>query len=127
MSNLFASAASRFSELRNTSGASTVVYRRGVDEVTTTATVGKIAGDLADLEGFVVEGEQIDFIVRRIDLDFGAGVVTPIAGDEIDLDNGIKVATYVVLPDATDACYRRCDEFGYDLRVHTERRDEVSS
>lgn len=127
MSNLFASAASRLSELRTASAASTVVYRRGVDEVTTTATVGKISGDLAELEGFVVEGEQIDFIVRRIDLDFGAGVITPLAGDEIDLDNGIKVATYVVLPDATDSCYRRCDEFGYDLRVHTERRDEVAS
>ena len=125
MSNLFSAAASRFSELRHAAGASEITYARGLDSVTISATVGRVEADPQELSDFVVDSEGVDFIIRRADLDFGAGAVDPERGDVITLNNGFATVTYDVLPDATDAVFKRCDEFGYDLRVHTERRSEA--
>lgn len=62
----------------------TVTYRRGSDEVSVTATVGRTEYEEFGTDGSVVRSESRDYIIRVSDLAtlLGAGLY-PLEGDEI--------------------------------------------
>lgn len=126
--NMFRDAAEFMSEQRHDSTTQEITYSRDSETpLTINATVGRVSGDEISIDEHVIDGDQVDFIIRRADLDFGAGAVDPEYGDTIELDNGSRVLAYTVRPDATDSAFRPCDEYGFDLRIHTEKTGDVAS
>lgn len=98
-----------------------VEYRRGSDSVTVAAVRGRTefesitAGDL----GVVERIESRDYLIMATEIDFGAGPVLPVRGDEI-VEGGL---VYECVPFGTisgDTHWRYADIYRNRLRIHTK-------
>ena len=107
--------------MRNTHLASPVVYRRGHDEITVNATVGKTDYETSDENGFAVKAFTNDFLVTAIDLMVGDDLITPRVGDQIIISRNGKQTVFEVLALPGDGCFRFSDPFGKTLRIHTKQ------
>jgi len=121
MSNIFGQSAAFLSAKRHSAMTETVVYKRGSDEVSILATVGRAADQDQELDGFVLDAERVDFILRAEDLVLDSQLTEPQEGDEIEFNNGTTTRTYEVRPDGSESVFKYCDEHGIDIRVHTHR------
>lgn len=121
MSNLMRMGAEFLSEKRHDHTTESVTYKRGAFSVDLSATIGSTDSLDNQVEGVVVDTDRVDFIIRVADLVIDGSNTLPRDGDEIVFTNGDETRTYQVKPDDQDECYRDCDEFGFDIRVHTTR------
>ena len=95
-----------------------VVYERGAQSVSLSATMGsrRVLSDMNS--GVVVETIVRDFILTSADLILGGSVTTPTEGDKITYDG----ETFEVLPpNEVEKSWRYFDNFKKLIRVHTKR------
>ena len=100
-----------------------VVYRRGTDEKQVQATVGKTEFEQADDSGLIHRTESRDFLVRTADLDLGAGLMLPRAGDQVRETVGTvggSVFVYEVNAPGGQPPFRYSDPYRRVLRIHTK-------
>jgi len=101
----------------------TVVYRRGTDEKQVQATIGKTEFEQADDSGLIHRTESRDFLVRTADLDVGAGLILPRAGDQVRETVGTvggSVFVYEVNAPGGQPPFRYSDPYRRVLRIHTK-------
>ena len=97
-----------------------VVYRRGTDEKEVLATIGKTEFEQADDSGLIHRVESRDFLVRTADLDVGAGLILPRAGDQVRETVGTSVLVYEVNAPGGQPPFRYSDPYRRVLRIHTK-------
>lgn len=97
-----------------------VTYRRGSDEVTLPATVGKTVFEQADLSGLIQRIESRDFLLRAEDLMLGGQATTPRSGDQVREPQATAVHVYEVMAPGNEPPFRYSDPFRRTLRVHTK-------
>jgi len=100
-----------------------VVYRRGTDEKEVQATIGKTDFEQADDSGLIHRVESRDFLVRTADLDLGAGLILPRAGDQVRETVGTiagSVFVYEVNAPGGQPPFRYSDPYRRTLRIHTK-------
>ena len=101
----------------------TVVYRRGTDEKAVQATIGRTEFEQADDSGLIHRVESRDFLVRTADLDLGAGLILPRAGDQVREtvgSVGASVFVYEVNAPGGQPPFRYSDPYRRALRIHTK-------
>lgn len=97
----------------------TVVYRRGADEVEVIATVGQSQFEAANQSGVVERWESRDFLISTADLPFG----DPRRGDVIvENGGGLYVEHEVASPRGVPE-WHYGDAFRSIVRVHTVQTD----
>jgi len=122
MTNIMRQGAELLSEVRHSSTVESITYKRDALSVSISATIGRVQDDRGDIEDAAFFSEMVDFIVRAADLVLDGSQTLPQDGDTIEYDSGDGVVVYQVRRDELDQTYRRCDEFGLDMRVHTMRK-----
>lgn len=98
-----------------------VTYRRASDEIEITAIVGSHPEQTVDANGMPVTVRRSDFIIAVAAIDFGAGPVPPMAGDEIERTVNGSPELYRVQPTRDDRGYRRGDPDEQVWRIHADR------
>lgn len=99
-----------------------VIYIRGESSLPINATVRSVRHLDQTISDFIVDTEQIDFMVRSIDLVIDDIQITPQEGDVIQYDNGSGAILYPLKRDENEQVFRRVNEFGGDLVIHTKRK-----
>ena len=97
-----------------------VVYRRGADSVTLTATPGRTNYQTTTEDGAIVETKARDYLISRADLILGGEEVEPKVGDIIEEINGDRTHIYTVCENEGAKCFDGSDEYHITLRVHTK-------
>ena len=97
-----------------------VLYRRGTDQKEVQATAGKTEFEQADDAGLIHRVESRDFLVRTGDLDLGAGLILPRAGDQVRETVGLSVFVYEVNAPGGQPPFRYSDSYRRVLRIHTK-------
>jgi hypothetical protein len=99
-----------------------VVYRRGADEVTVQATIGRTLLKLDDGYGGVrMEWTDRDFLIHAADLVLGGNTVLPERGDLIRETQGGKTFVYEVMAPGKEPAWRWSDVFRKVLRIHAKQ------
>jgi hypothetical protein len=99
-----------------------VIYRRGVQQVTVQATVGRTLLKLDDGYGGVrMEWTDRDFLIHAADLVLGGNAVLPERGDLIRETQGAKTFIYEVMAPGKEPPWRWSDVFRKVLRIHTKQ------
>ncbi|MGL6097127.1 MAG: hypothetical protein ACRC7O_15185 [Fimbriiglobus sp.] len=101
--------------------ARTVVYRRGTEDVTVAAVIGRTLLKLDDGYGGVrMEWTDRDFLIRPEDLVLGGNAVLPERGDTIR--ETVETATFVyeVMAPGKEPAWRWSDPHRRMLRIHTK-------
>jgi hypothetical protein len=99
-----------------------VAYRRGAEEVTVQATIGRTLLKLDDGYGGVrMEWTDRDFLIHAADLVLNAVVVLPERGDVIRETQGGKVFVYEVMAPGKEPAWRWSDVFRKVLRIHAKQ------
>lgn len=98
-----------------------VVYRRGADEVTVQAIIGRTLLKLADDYGGVrMEWTDRDFLIAAEDLILGGQRTLPKRGDRILETDGSQTRMYEVLAPGNEPEWRWSDPHRKLLRIHTK-------
>jgi hypothetical protein len=97
-----------------------VVYIRGNDSVTVTASIGKTIFRTENSFGFIEHYEGRDYFVLAADLLIDGSPVEPEAGDKVQETDGPVVRTYEVMAPGGEPCWRWSDEFNKTLRIHAK-------
>ncbi len=98
-----------------------VVYQRGIEQVTVQATIGRTLLKLDNGYGGVqMEWTDRDFLIQTADLILGAAPVTPERGDRIYETVGAKTSIFEVMAYGGEPPWRFSDPFGKLLRIHTK-------
>lgn len=101
--------------------AKAVTYRRGTEEVSVKATIGKTLLKLSDDFGNVrMEWTDRDFLIAADDLVIAGEQVLPQRGDRIIEQQGTKTFVYEVLAPGGEPEWRWCDPCHKLLRIHTK-------
>ncbi len=99
-----------------------VVYRRGAQQVTVQATVGRTLLKLDDGYGGVrMEWTDRDFLIHAADLVLGGSPTLPERGDQIRETQGAKTFIYEVMAPGKEPPWRWSDVFRKLLRIHTRQ------
>lgn len=123
MTNLLETGCDWLLDQREAHLATTVEYRRGVDVVDVSATLGSTRYEIADDNGVTVEALSVDFIVTAAALILDGNVVTPEVGDQIRVTRGSTVFVHEVLDLGAAGHYQPSDPFHKTLRVHAKEID----
>ncbi len=102
--------------------ARSVVYRRGTEEVTVAAVIGRTLLKLDDGYGGVrMEWTDRDFLIRPEDLVLGGNAVLPERGDTIR--ETVETTTFVfeVMAPGKEPAWRWSDPHRRMLRIHTKQ------
>lgn len=103
----------------------TVVYRRGTDEVTVQALVGRTLLKLDDGYGGVrMEWTDRDFVIAADDLVLGGEKTLPQRGDQVRETVDGKALVYEVLAPGSEPEWRWSDPHRRLLRIHTKQVGE---
>ena len=97
-----------------------VIYRRGVQQVTVSATLGRKDFETDSHEGRLYWRAN-DFLIRAADLVLGGLATLPERGDQIDVDFGGTTATFEVLAQDGIPPWEYSDPFQHVLRIHTKK------
>lgn len=97
-----------------------VTYRRGTDDVTLTATIGRTVFEQADDRGLVNRLESRDFLIRAEDLLLAGAPELPKAGDVVREEQGGRTFVYEVMAPGGEPPFRFSDPYRRTLRVHTK-------
>ena len=99
-----------------------VAYRRGTEEVTLQATIGRTLLKLDDGYGGVrMEWTDRDFLIHAADLVLAGNPTLPERGDRIRETQGGKVFVYEVMAPGKEPAWRWSDVFRKVLRVHAKQ------
>jgi len=98
-----------------------VVYARGADSVSLSATVGRTVFEQADELGVIHRSESRDYLIRAEDLVLAGVLTTPRAGDRITETDGALIHTYEVNAPGGEPPWRFSDPHRIALRIHTKR------
>ena len=120
-SDFLESAVSWLDGVRSVSMAQSVVYHRGAESVSLSATMGGATFEVADEYGVAVRTRGVDFIVSVADLVLGSVRVTPQSGDRIRFVRGTDTLVYEVLDLAGGGHYQQAEGFDTVLRIHAKR------
>jgi len=100
----------------------TVVYRRGTDEVTVQALVGRTLLKLDDGYGGVrMEWTDRDFVIAADDLVLGGEKTLPQRGDQVRETVDGQALVYEVLAPGSEPEWRWSDPHRRLLRIHTKQ------
>lgn len=105
------------------SASSTVIYRRGSDELSGLNIVrAETTAELRRDFGLNVDVRIADFLIREEDLIIPPSLMRtkPQRGDEIVFISSDETVTYEVLAEGQEDVYRESDRFGNLFRVHTK-------
>lgn len=97
-----------------------VEYRRGMDAVSLSATVGRTVFEQADEYGIVHRTESRDYLVLTTDLVLAGVKAVPRAGDRVRETDGDQVFVYEVMALGAEPPYRYSDPYRRTLRIHTK-------
>ncbi len=99
-----------------------VVYRRGTQQVTVQATMGRTLLKLDDGYGGVrMEWTDRDFLIHAADLVLGGSPTLPERGDLIRETQGTTTYIYEVMAPGKEPAWRWSDTFRKVLRIHTKQ------
>ncbi len=98
----------------------TVTYRRGVDQVELSATIGRTVFEQDDHAGGLTRIESRDFLIRAADLILAAETILPQPGDRIIESDAIATYTYEVMAPGSEPPWRYSDVNRLTLRIHTK-------
>lgn len=99
-----------------------VVYRRGADEVSVQATIGRTLLKLDDGYGGVrMEWTDREFLIHADDLVLNGNAVLPERGDLIRETQGGKTFVYEVMAPGKEPAWRWSDVFRKVLRIHAKQ------
>ncbi|GAB6184516.1 hypothetical protein [Thermopirellula anaerolimosa] len=102
-----------------------VIYRRGTDETTVQAIVGRTLLKLDDGYGGVrMEWTDRDFLIAADDLILAGQKALPRRGDQIRETTGGKTLVYEVLAPGSEPEWRWSDPHRRLLRIHTKQIGE---
>jgi len=102
-----------------------VVYRRGRDEVTVQAIIGRTLLKLDDGYGGVrIVWTDRDFLIAAEDLVLAGRRILPQRGDEIRETSNGRTVVYEVLAPGREPEWRWSDPYQKILRIHTKRISE---
>ncbi len=102
--------------------ATQVTYRRGTDEATVRATIGRTLLKLDDGYGGVrMVWTDRDFLIRAADLVLGGNPVQPQRGDQIREVVGAQTLVYEVLAPGEEPPWRWADPHRQMFRIHTKQ------
>jgi hypothetical protein len=102
-----------------------VIYRRGADEVTVQAIVGRTLLKLDDGYGGVrMEWTDRDFLIAADDLILAGQKTLPRRGDQIRETAAGKILVYEVLAPGSEPEWRWSDPHRRLLRIHTKQISE---
>jgi len=105
--------------------ARSVVYRRGTDEVTVQAIIGRTVLKLDDGYGGVrIVWTDRDFLIAAEDLVLAGRRILPQRGDEIRETSNGRTVVYEVLAPGREPEWRWSDPYQKILRIHTKRISE---
>ena len=107
--------------VRSASMSQSVVYHRGAESVSLSATMGGARFEVADEYGVAVRTRGVDFIVSAADLVLGGVLVTPQSGDRIRFVRGTDTLVYEVLDLAGGGHYQQAEGIDVALRIHAKR------
>jgi len=96
-----------------------VTYRDGEAAVSLIATYGRREA-VVESGGVLEQHEQWDFTITAADLVLLGVVTLPRVGAVFEVTVAGQLKTYEVLPLAGQDCFRPCDPYGVQLRVHTK-------
>jgi len=100
----------------------TVVYRRGANEVTVQATVGRTLLKFDDGYGGVrMEWTDRDFLIAADDLVLGGEKTLPQRGDQVRETVDSQTLVYEVLAPGSEPEWRWSDPHRRLLRIHTKQ------
>lgn len=99
-----------------------VVYKRGAQSVTVTATIARTLFQADDGTGVIDRQEVRDFLIDVAELLLGGAATTPRRGDTIEWTIGGTLCTFEVgLGDRADPAYEYADAYRTKYRVHTRQ------
>ncbi len=98
----------------------TVVYERGADTTTLSATIGRTVFEIDDGRGVIQRHEARDFLVLAGDLVLAGAETLPQAGDRIRETQGTTVFVYEVMAPGNEPVWRYSDPYRKTLRIHTK-------
>jgi len=99
-----------------------VVYRRGAQQATVQATIGRTLLRLDDGYGGVrMEWTDRDFLIHAADLVLGGLVTLPQRGDQIRETQGGRTVVYEVMAPGKEPPWRWSDVFRKVLRIHVKQ------
>jgi hypothetical protein len=102
--------------------ATEVTYRRGADEATVRATIGRTLLKLDDgMGGVRMEWTDRDYLIRAADLVLGGNQAQPQRGDQIREVVGAETLVYEVLAPGDEPPWRWADPHRQMLRIHTKQ------
>lgn len=99
----------------------TVVFQRGIDQVSVSATFGRTLQKLDDGYGGIrMEWTDRDYLIHAAELILNSIQFDPQRGDLIKDTVGAIESTYEVTAFGGEPPYRPSDPFGIVLRIHTK-------
>jgi hypothetical protein len=98
----------------------TVVYKRGVHQVTLQATFSRKLLKLADEDGIRMQWTDADFLIRRSDLVLNGNETLPQVGDTVRWTHGGLTYVFEVSAPPGEPFWRWSDSFKKIIRVHTK-------
>jgi hypothetical protein len=100
---------------------STVVYVRGANQVSVSATIGRTLMKLDDGYGGIrMQWTDRDFLIAPLDLIIAGLAITPERGDTILETVGTKIYTYEVNAPGGEPAWRWSDPHRSLYRIHTK-------
>jgi hypothetical protein len=104
-----------------THASNTVVYVRGSNQVSVSATIGRTLMKLDDGYGGIrMQWTDRDFLIAPLDLIIAGSAITPERGDTILETVGTKVYTYEVNAPGGEPAWRWSDPHRSLYRIHTK-------
>ena len=98
----------------------TVTYRRGGEEVSLAATIGRTEFEQVDEYGAIHKTQSRDFLVRTADLVLDGVRTLPLAGDQIREADGNPTFVYEGMAPGDQPPRRHSDPYRQALRIHTK-------
>lgn len=100
----------------------TVVYRRGANEITVQATIGRTLLKLDDGYGGVrMEWTDRDFLIHAADLELDGQAMLPERGDQVRETQDGKTFVFEVIAPGSEPPWRWSDVFRKLLRIHSKQ------
>jgi hypothetical protein len=94
-----------------------VTYARGSNSVELKATLGKTPIQVQSDSGVQVAGEIIDFVFLAEDLILNGSLTVPQHGDKITTDRAIYEVNHL----GVESCWKYCDPYGKNIRLHCKQ------
>ena len=100
-----------------------VTYKRGVESVSVSATIGRTMFEVDNGQGVLERIESRDFLVLAADLVLGAAPTLPQRGDRIRETQGTSTYVYEVMAPGKEPEWRWSDAYRKTLRIHAKHID----